>query len=136
MNTFAQFFEERRGIVDNGAYMRSKAREVFKGTNLVLTEGVPSAPTDGALLGVAFYSLPDLVVLDEVVERSHNSSHARNMHVQIFDVLALNSMQNVEALFHTRVYGTPMIGIWSKRELIQMGWGVRDAQRISRALVT
>jgi hypothetical protein len=136
MNTFAQLFEERRGIIDNGAYMRSKAPEVFKGTNLVLTEDVPSAPTDGALLGMAFYSLPDLLVLDEVVERSHNLSHARNMHVQIFDVLALNSMQNVEALFHTPVYGTPMIGIWSKRELIQMGWGVRDAQRISRALFT
>jgi hypothetical protein len=136
MKTFAQLFEERRGILDNGAYVRSKAAEVFNGTKLLLREGLPSAPNDGALLGIAFYSLPDLAVLDEVVERSRNSSHARNMQVEIFDVLVFKSMQDAEALFHTPVYGTPMIGIWAKGELIQKGWGVRDAQRISRALFT
>jgi hypothetical protein len=136
MNTFAQLFGERRGIIDNGAYMRSKAAEVFNGANLLLREGLPSAPSGRALLGIAFYSLPDLVVLDEVVERSRNSSHARNMQVEIFDVLAFKCMQDAETLFHTPMYGTPMIGIWSKRELIQKGWGVRDAQRISRALFT
>jgi len=57
------------------------------------------------------------------------------MRIEIFDVLNLKSMQDVEALFHAPVYSTPMIGVWAKGELIQKGWGVRDAQRISRAFV-
>ena len=136
MKTFAQLFEEKRGIIDNGNYVRSKAHEVFSGTTLGLSEALPSAPSDGALLGIAFYSLSDLVVLDEVVERSRNSSPAHNMRVEVFDILAFKSMQEVEALFPglTPAYGTPMIGVWAEGELIQKGWGVRDAQRISRTL--
>jgi hypothetical protein len=135
VKTFAQLFEERRGSLDNGAYVRSKASEVFSGTELRLRDGIPPAPTDGAVLGVAFYSLPDLVVLDEVVERCRNSlqSHLR---IEIFDVLNLKSMQDVETLFHTPVFSTPMIGIWVKGELIQKGWGVREAERILRTLFT
>jgi len=138
MKTFAQFFEEGRGVVDNGAYVRSNASQLFTGTRLVLREGVPSAPSEGALLGIAFYSLPDLVVLDEFVERSRNSSRPRNMQVEVFDILTLKSMQEVEALFPglTPAFGTPMIGVWARSELIQKGWGVRQAQRISRTLFT
>lgn len=134
MKTFAQLFEERRGLIDNGAYVRSKASEVFRGTKLLLKDGLPSVPTDGALLGIAFYSLPDLVLLDEVVERSRDSSNARHVHIEIFDVLALKSMQDVEVLFHAPVYVTPMVGIWVTGELARKGWGVRDAERISRSL--
>jgi len=136
MKNFAQLFEERRGVVDNGAYVRSKASEVLNGTKLLLREGLPSVPTDGALFDIAFYSLPDLVVLDELVERCRNSSQPHHVQGEIFDVLTLKSMQDVEALFPTPAYGTPMIGIWARGELIQKGWGVRDAQRISRALFT
>jgi hypothetical protein len=111
------------------------AAEVFRGTEMLLKEGVPPAPTDGAVVGIAFYSLPDLMVLDEVVDRCRNSQRS-HMRIEIFDVLNLKSMQDVEALFHAPVYSTPMIGIWAKGELIQKGWGVRDAQRISRVLST
>ena len=38
MKTFAQRFEERRGVLDNGAYVQSKAAEVFNGTKLLLRE--------------------------------------------------------------------------------------------------
>jgi hypothetical protein len=137
MKTFAKLFEERRGAVDNGAYVRSKAAEVFSGTSLVLREGMPSAPpNDGARLGIAFYSLPDLLILDDVVERSRKSSHARNVQVEIIDILTFKSMQDVETLFPglTPACGTPMIGVWEHGELIQKGWGVREAQRISRTL--
>ena len=139
MKTFAQLFEERRGAVDKGAYVRSNAPEVFRGTSLVLREGMPYAPPiEGARFGIAFYSLPDLLILDDVVERSRKSSHARNGQVEVIDILNFKSMQDVEALFPglTPAYGTPMIGVWAHGELIQKGWGVRDAQRISRTLFT
>jgi hypothetical protein len=100
METFAQLFEERRGVLDNGAYVRSRASEVFSGTGLVLSEGMPSAPpSDGAVFGIAFYSLPDLVILDDVVERSRNSSRTRKMPVEIFDILTCKSIREVETLF-------------------------------------
>lgn len=136
MMTFAQLFKERRGVRDNGAYVRSKTPEVFSGTTLVLREGKPSAPGDGALLGIAFYSPPDLVILDSVVERSRRSSHFRNMQVEIFDILIFKSMQDVEAMFPglAPAYATPMIGVWARGELIQKAWGVREAQRILRTL--
>lgn len=138
MKAFAQLFEERRGVVDNGAYVRIKAPEVLGGTNLVLREGMPSAPpSDGALLGIAFYSLPDLIVLDDIVERSRHLSNARNTRVEIFDILTCKSMQDVEALFSGLTpYGTPIIGVWAKGELIQKGCGVREAQRIAQTLFT
>jgi hypothetical protein len=82
MKTFAQLFEERRGVLDNGAYARSMASGVFRGTDMLLNEGVPLAPTDGAVLGVAFYSLPDLVVLDKVVDRCRKS-HKPHMRIEV-----------------------------------------------------
>jgi hypothetical protein len=95
------------------------------------------AESDGALIGIAFYSLPDLLILDDIVERCRESSHARNMQVEIFDILTFKSVQDVEALFPGLTpYGTPMISVWAQGELIQKGWGVREAQRISRALFT
>jgi hypothetical protein len=45
------------------------------------------------------YSLPDLLILDDVVERSRKSSHARNGQVEVIDILNFKSMQDVEALF-------------------------------------
>ncbi len=138
MKAFAELFEERRGVVDNGAYLRTKAPEVLGRTNLVLREGMPSAPpSDGALLGIAFYSLPDLIVLDDIAERSRRLSNSRNTRVEIFDILTCKSMQDVEALFSGLTpYGTPIIGVWDKGELIQKGCGVREAQRIAQTLFT
>ena len=49
---------------------------------MLLNEGVPLAPTDGAVLGVAFYSLPDLVVLDKVVDRCRKS-HKPHMRIEV-----------------------------------------------------
>lgn len=139
MNTFAQLFEERRGVGDNGAYVRSKASEMFSGTSLVLREGMPSAsPRDGVRFCIAFYSLLDLLILDDVVERSRKSSHALNVQVEVIDILTLKSMQDVETLFPglTPAYGTPMIGVWAHGEMIQKGWGLCETQRISRTLFT
>jgi hypothetical protein len=109
MKTFAQLFQERRGAVDNGTYVRSKAPEVFRGTSLALREAMPSAPpSDGARFGTAFYSLPDLLILDDVVERSRKSSHTRIGQLEVIDILTLKSMQDVETLFPrlAPAYGT------------------------------
>lgn len=135
MTTFAQLFEERRGALDNGAYARSKAPEVFRGTNLVLSEGMPAAPSDGALLGIAFYSLSDLVILDDLVERSRQSSHS-NLQVRVFDILVFHSMQDVETVFPglAPAYCTPMMGVWATGQMVQKGSGIREAQRIARTL--
>jgi hypothetical protein len=136
MKTFGQLFEERRGVVDNGPYLRSNASELFTGTGFALREGMPSAPSAGVLLGIAFYSLHDLMVLDEFVQRSRNSSQPVNLHVQVFDILVLKSMQDVEAVYPglAPAFSTPMIGVWEKGELIEKGCGVGQAQRILGAL--
>ncbi len=121
--------------MDNGAYVQSKASGVFSGTSLVLRESMPSAPpSDGAVFGITFYSLSDLMILDDVLERSRNSSQNRNIWVEIFDILTCKSMQDVETLLPgpTPAYGTPMVGVWTKGELIQKGCGLREAQRLSQ----
>jgi hypothetical protein len=138
MKSFAQLFEERRGVVDNGAYVRTQVPELLEGTNLALREGMPSAPpSDGALIGIAFYSLPDLIVLDGIAERSRHLSNSRNTRIEIFDILTCKSMQDVEALFSGLTpIRHPIIGVWAKGELIQKGSGVQEAQRIAQTLFT
>lgn len=138
MKTFAQLFEERRGILDNGAYVRSRAPELLNATRLVFAEGMPSRlPNDGALLAIAFYSLPDLQFLDDIVERSRNVSRGRHVQMQVLDILICKSMEDIESLFPglTPVYGTPIVGVWAKGELIDKGWGLRESTRIIKTLV-
>lgn len=95
MTTFEQLFEESRGSLNNNAYLCSKASEILRGTTLVLTEGLPTAPRrDGVLLGVAFYSLPDLQFLDDIVIRSRETS--REMRIDVFDILSFKSMADLE----------------------------------------
>jgi hypothetical protein len=136
MMTFAQIFEQRRGTLDNGAYLRSKAPEVFSGTSLVLSEGLPTVPlSHGALLGIAFYSLSDLQLLDDVVLRSRNSSHSC-IRVDVFDVLTCKSMQDFENIFPglAPAYQTPLIGLWEGGRLVEKGWGLRETRRIVQSL--
>jgi hypothetical protein len=139
MITFAQLFEESRGRLDNGAYVWSKAPEIVRGTTLMLSEGLPTAPQrDGALLGIAFYSLPDLQFLDDIVIRSRNTSDPRDMRIDVFDALSCKSMQDFESLFPgiAPVTFTPVIGIWRNGKLIEKGFGFRETRRISQILFT
>jgi hypothetical protein len=70
MRTLEQLFEEKRGILDNGAYVRSKASEAFAGSPLMLTNEFPDAPPrDGGLLGIAFYASRDLRVADALTAK-------------------------------------------------------------------
>jgi hypothetical protein len=139
MITFAQLFDESGGRLDNGAYVWSKASEIVRGTTLVLSEGPPTAPKrDGVLLGLAFYSLPDLQFLDDIVIRSRNTSDSHEMRIDVFDVLSCKSMQDFESLFPglEPVTVTPVIGIWRNGKLMEKGFGFRETRRISQILFT
>ncbi len=132
VTTFEQLFEESRVRLDNSTYIWSKASEILRGTTLVSVEGLPAAPQrDGVLLGVAFYSLPDLQFLDDVVIRS------RDMRIDVFDVLSFKSMSDFEGIFSgLRPVMTPVIGIWKNGNLIEKGCGIRETRRILQNLFT
>ena len=136
MTTFQQLFEESRGRLDNYRYIRSKAHEVLSGTTLVLSEGLPTAPlSNGALLGIAFYSLPNLKILDDIVARSRNSPQFPNVGLGLFDVLSCKSMRDFESIFSgLRPMVTPVIGIWKNDNLIEKGCGIRETRRILQNL--
>jgi len=134
VRTFEQLFEESRGRLDNGAYIWSKASEILSGTTLVSIEGLPVAPQrDGVLLGVAFYSLPDLQFLDSVVIRSRDTFP--DMRIDVFDVISFKSMGDFEGIFSgLRPSMTPVIGIWKGGNLIEKGCGIRETRRILQTL--
>jgi hypothetical protein len=137
MMTFAQLFEESRGMLDNGAFVRSKASEIFSGPPFALSEGLPIVPQrDGVLVGIAFYSLPDLRFLDDIVLRSRNTSHSRDLRIDVFDVLSCKSIQDFDSLFPgiTPVTVTPVIGVWRNGTLIDKGAGFRESRRIAAIL--
>lgn len=121
----------------NGAHFTGAFREV-RGTTLVVSEALPATPWHaGVLLGIAFYALPYLQFLDDVVIQSRDSA-SPNVQVHVFGVLGLKSMQDVGTVFPglAPTYGTPMIGVWASGQLVQKGWGVREARRIARGLFT
>lgn len=134
MKTFEQLFEESRGRLDNSAYIWSKASEILGGTTLARTQGFPTAPKrDGVLLGVAFYSLPDLQFLDDIVIRSRGTP--REMRIDVFDVLSFKSTSDFEGIFSgLRPVMTPVIGIWKNGNLIEKGCGIQETRRILQNL--
>ena len=134
MTTFEQLFEESRARLDNGAYIWSKASAILSGTTLALTQGLPTAPQrDGVLLGVAFYSLPDLQVLDDIVIRSGDTSC--EIRIDIFDVLSFKSMCDFEGIFSgLRPVVTPVIGVWKNGHLTEKGCGIQETRRLLQNL--
>ena len=132
--TFEKLFEESRGRLDNSAYIWSKAPEILRETTLIPIEGLPAAPQrDGVLLGVAFYSLPDLQFLDSIVIRSRDT--VRDLRIDVFDVLSFKAMADFEGIFPgLRPSMTPVIGIWKNGNLIEKDCGIRETRRILQNL--
>ena|SRR5437899_6544869 len=131
MKTLVQFFEEKRGIADNGAYVRSKAPEVFRGSALVLSEDFTRPPENGARIIIAFYSLPDLKLVDALLKASRETKNVPDS-VEVFDVLGCKSVQDVDCLIPgiAPVYAHPVVGAWRNGELVQKGSGIRESRRI------
>jgi hypothetical protein len=120
----------KRGLIDNGAYVRSNAPEIFAGSKLALVEDFAPAPVDSARIVAAFYSLPDLKVVDEFLHASLTRSVTGP--VEVFDVLICKSMEDVDRLIPgiTPVYQTPMVGIWKNGELVRKGSNVENCREI------
>src|SRR6266853_5797969 len=132
MKTLLELFEEKRGVLDNGAYVRSKAPEVFRGSALVLRDELAPTPrVAGALVGIAFYSPSDLKIVDALVRRSQDRKDSNPASIEVFDILICKSTQDLERILPgiTPLYGTPIVGIWENSELVEKGSGA-EGRRI------
>ena len=86
------------------------------------------------LLGVAFYSLTDLQLLDDIVIRSRDTFP--EMRIDVFDVLSFKSMGDFENIFSgLRPAMTPVIGIWKNGNLIEKNCGIRETRRLLQNLL-
>jgi len=132
MTTLTELFQQSKAVgpVNNGAYVRSRAAQVIRDAGFRLKKFVSiTRPNDGVVMGIAFYSLPDLQLLDELVQAS-KSGHSYS--IDIFDVLDCKSMADFDQLIPgvTPVYQTPVVGIWESGKLIEKAWGATARQLI------
>lgn len=78
MITFKELFRHghKRNALDNGTFARTNAQEVLAGSGIAITSDIkrPISIQDGSLIGIAFYSLPDLELLDQLVIKYHGLS--------------------------------------------------------------
>lgn len=127
MMKLTHLFDERRGILDNGSYVRSRAPEVFEKTPLRLAhELATGSGKNRVVLGVAFYSRPDLELLDALVQKLRSGNCGTDRPIYVFDALMCKSMEDFERLVPgiAPVYDTPVVGIWEGGELVSKGWGI------------
>jgi hypothetical protein len=139
MITFGELFREGQKInpLDNGAFARLNAQEALSGSGITFRSSeVPELPRNGAIIGIAFYSLADLSLIDELViaRRDKNLSHSGSESVVLFDVLTCKSMGDFEQLIPGigPVYHTPVVGIWKEGQLVETGTGAKGRMLLSR----
>jgi hypothetical protein len=108
--------------------------EVLDGSALTLVENPAALPRlDGALIGIAFYSLPDLKLVDTLVRRSRETDNLPGQ-IEVFDILIYKSKRDLERILPGMepLYGTPIVGIWKNGALIQKGSGAEGRRIISQ----
>ena len=128
MMTFAELFREgqKSKSLDNGELARSKAKELLSSHGITLkTDLTPISLEAGAVVGIAFYSLPDLKFLDQLVLACRDKKLGNS--VIVFDVLSCKTMTDFEKLIPGvgSVYQTPVVGIWRDGELVETGIGAK-----------
>jgi hypothetical protein len=89
---------------------------------------VSARVANGAIIGVAFYSLHDLEFLDQVVAYEQDGRAEQGAKViLVFDVLACKAMADFEEIIPGigPVYQTPVIGVWKDGSLIAKETGLQ-----------
>jgi hypothetical protein len=130
MTTFGSLFREGQKIdpLDNGMLARSKAQEVLAGSDMLLwADGSAMPIQNGATIGIAFYSLPDLEFLDRLVLARPNIAGSSSESIAIFDVLSCKTMEDFEKFIPGigAVYQTPVVGIWKNGCVVEKGIGAK-----------
>lgn len=110
---------------ERDAQIRSNLSQILKQAGI--KDWIPEpAPRQGRyiLLGIALYSLPDLELLDMIVQSSLNGQN-KDEHIQVFDVLTCSTMSDFEARIPGigLVYQTPVVGLWEDGVLIAKASG-------------
>jgi hypothetical protein len=137
MMTFVELFREGQKIdpLDNGTYARSKAQEVLSANGVTFTTDLSSTSiVNGAMVGIAFYSLPDLELLDQLVLACGSKTGSDSESVLVFDVLDCKGMRDFEQLIPGigPVYQTPVVGLWKDSKLIEKGTGAKGRMLLSK----
>lgn len=135
--TFVDLFREGQKIdpLDNGRYASSKAQEVLSANEITFrTDLGPTAIENGATVGIAFYSVPDLELLDQLVLACRSKTGSGSESVVIFDVLGCKAMGDFELLIPGigPVYQTPVVGIWKDGKLVEKGTGAKGRMLLSK----
>jgi hypothetical protein len=137
MVTFAQLFHEgqQRNPLDNGQFVRSRAEEALSGGGITFRTCVERLSIQsGVAIVIAFYSLPDLMFLDQLVSVLGAQPNATmKEEIVIFDVLSFKTMADFEILIPGigPVYQTPVVGIWRDGELVKKGIGAKGCALLS-----
>ena len=109
--------------MDNGSYVRARLSQVLSGSAVRITdsEQVITLPAKGQriLIGVAFYSLSDLKLLDALIKKLAKHENPADQ-IEIFDVLSCKTMMDFERYIPGigPVYQTPVVGIWDSGKLV------------------
>jgi hypothetical protein len=133
MTRLARLFREghKQNPQDNGQLARSRAAGVLRGSGIVLaTDSDQLSVQDGAVVGVAFYSLPDLELLDDLAFDRH-VLHSET--IVVFDVLSCKKMADFERWIPSigPVYQTPVVGVWQDGLLVDVGVGKKAREILS-----
>lgn len=100
---------------------------VVENTHMEIFRPGEELPTSGAhiWIGVASYSIPDLVMLD-TIEAKLSREPCGNDTIHLFDVSAFTDSRDFEKYLPGigRVYQTPVIGIWEDGVLKEKASGV------------
>jgi hypothetical protein len=138
--TFGELFREGHGLnaLDHGAFAGTKAHEVLAETGIAITADINTLTSiqNGSLIGIAFYSLPDLKLLDQLVLKYLGlaAETSKREPIVIFDVLHCKTMWDFDKLIPGigAVYQTPVVGIWKNGLLTEKATGAEAHSLIAR----
>lgn len=137
MTSFATLFREgqKTNPLDHGELARSRARELLLGTGIVFWDDSSPIPIqNGTTIGIAFYSLPELELLDRLILIRDSVADSNGKSIIVFDVLRFKTMADFERLIPSfgPAYQTPIVGIWQDGNLVEKGTGGRGRALLSR----
>lgn len=85
------------------------------------------------VLGIAPYSLPDLELVDTLMDALSEDRPKYGELVQLFDIMACTNMRDFEDRIPGigEVFQTPVVGIWEGGALVGKGTGAKARQLIA-----
>jgi hypothetical protein len=128
---------EGQSVADQQAYASQQLPILLSGTNLHRWSPGQAISAKGLrmLLGVAPYSPLDLQLLDLLNEKMSAANNS-SIQIDVFNVLECPTMEDFSRYIPgiSRVYQTPVVGIWKNGVLVEQAWGRAARDLISRVL--